>query len=157
VISVEGSTNLGLLSGLPPEVLIDLRRAGAMSDLRDVIRKGIADVDSASQSSLADVGEAVVTNLCNAFATHRKELGDLSWARKKFFGLDVGRWIAFGSVSIGAASAGNPGLAVLAASLPMIGAPTLGELRKRWKEIQSRDEKLSRSPTGILFRHMEKN
>jgi hypothetical protein len=156
-ISVEGSPNLGLLSGLPPEALIDLRRAGAMSELRDVIRKGIEDVDSASQASFAEVGEAVVTNLSNAFEAHRKELGDLSSARKKFFGLDVGRWVTVGSLSIGAASTGNLALAVLAASLGMVGAPSLEELLKRWREIQARKERLGRSPTGILFRHLDLN
>ncbi|HYY72099.1 MAG TPA: hypothetical protein VE778_00760 [Candidatus Bathyarchaeia archaeon] len=155
VVSIEGSAKLGLLSGLPPEVLIDLRRADAMTELRELMRKGIQNVDSASQSTLAEVGEAVVSNLCDAFAKHRRELEELSSERKKFFGFDVGRWITFGGISIGAASAGSPGLAVLAAAAGMIGAPRIDELWTRWKEIQSQGEKLTRSPAGILFQHLQ--
>jgi len=156
VVSIEGSAKLGLLSGLPPEVLIDLRRSGAMADLQTLMRSGIHDVDVASASSLAEVGEVVVNNLSNAFAKHKKELEGLSSARRKFFGFDVGRWIAFGGISIGAASAGSPGLAVLAASLAMIGAPRIDELWRTWKEAQSQNEQLKRSPAGILFRHLKR-
>ena len=96
-ISVEGSSDIGLLAGLPPETLIELRRAGAMSELRSLIGKGIRNIDTASQSSLGEVGAAVSANLSNAFAEHQKDLRSLSSERKKFFGLDVSRWIAFGA------------------------------------------------------------
>jgi hypothetical protein len=154
VISVEGSAKIGLLTSVPPEVLIELRRSGAMAELREVMRKGVEDVDAASPASLAEVGETVVTNLSHAFAKHRKELEEFHSTQRKFFGFDVGRWIAFGGISIGAASGGSPSLAVLAASLGMIGAPRIDELWTRWKEIQSQGDTLRRSPTGILFRHL---
>jgi hypothetical protein len=156
-IAVGGSNSLSLLSGVPPETLIELRRAGAMSDLRELIRKGIHDVDGASLSSLVEVSDAVGANLSNAFAKHEKELKDLSSERKKFFGFDVGRWIVIGGVSISAASTGNPALAVLAALLGTVGSPSIEELRRRWKDVQSRKEELKRSPTGILFRHLDRN
>jgi hypothetical protein len=154
-ISVEGSLDIGLLSGLPSEALIELRRAGAMSELRTLIGKGIRDIDSASQSSLAEVGSAVTANISEAFARHQKELRSLSSERKKFFGLDVGRWVAFGGVAIGAASSGSTGLGVLTACLGMIGSPSVDELRKRWREVRSHAEHLRRSPAGILFRHVK--
>lgn len=40
-IQVEGNQALGLISGVPPESLIELRRNGAMSELREIIGKGI--------------------------------------------------------------------------------------------------------------------
>jgi hypothetical protein len=157
VISIEGSAKLGLLSGLPAQALIDLRKAGAMSDLREVIRRGIEGVDSASQSSLADVGDAVVTNICQAFAKHRKELEELASGRRKFYGFDVSRWVTFGAISIGAASTGNLALAVLAASAGVIGAPRIDELWKTYKELDSRRKELRRSATGLLFEHLHKH
>jgi len=156
VVSVEGSANPGLLSGLSPEALIELRKAGAMSDLREVIRRGIEGVDSASESSLAEVGEAVVANICDAFAKHRKELDELATGRRRFCGFDVSRCITFGAISIGAASTGNLALAVIAASAGVVGAPRIDELWKTYKELASKKEKLQRSPAGLLFHHLQK-
>ena len=153
-ISVEGSAEIGLLAGIPPETLIELRREGAMTELRNLIGRGIRDIDSASQSSLAEIGSTVAANLSDAFAKHQKELRSLSAERKKFFGLDVGRWVVFGGVAIGAASSGSTGLAVLTACLGMVGSPSVDELRRRWREVQSREEHVRRSPSGILFRHV---
>lgn len=143
VIEVEGKSKIGLITGLPPSVLIQLRREGAMAGLRELIRQGISSIDSASDSTLAEVGEAVVSNLNEAFAKHRKDTSALSSENKKFFGFDVGRWIALGGVT----------LAILAASLTVLGVHRPEELWKRWRELHEKRDELRRSPTGILFRH----
>ena len=157
VILEEGTARVGLLSGLPSDALIELRRKGAMAELRELMRKGIHAVDSASDSSLAEVGEVVVTNLCNAFAEHRSQLTSLASERRKFYGLDVSRWLAVGGVSIAAAATGNVGLGVLAACLAMSGSPSPDELRRRWKDLDHRGDQLRRSPVGILFHHTNRN
>lgn len=155
-ISSGGSRDIGLLSGVPPETLIELRRAGAMTELRSLIGKGVQEIDTATQSAFGAVGETVTKNLSEAFSKHQKELRALSTEHKKFFGFHVGRWITFGGVSIGAACTGSTALGVLAACLGMIGTPSPEELRKRWADMKSQKEQLSRSPAGILFRHAKK-
>jgi hypothetical protein len=155
-ISVEGSAQLGLLAGLTVEALIDLRKAGAMSELRELIRKGIGEVDTVSPSSFAEVGEAVVTNLCEAFAKHRRALAELSSGKKKFYGFDVSRWLAIGGISVGAAATGSVPLGVLAAAGTMVGTPGIAELKAKWQELRTKTEQLRRSPTGILFRNLDR-
>jgi len=153
-ISVEGSARIGLIADVPPETLIELRRVGAMSELRSLLRNGIKDIDQATDAMLSEVGEVVVTNLNEAFEKHRKELRELS-SKKKLFGFDIGKWITAGGLAIGAAATGNTGLAVLSAFAGMAGAPSIKELRNQWKEVQVSGRQIARSPSGILFRHIE--
>lgn len=149
----EGSRDLGLLCDLPVQALIDLRRQGALAELRDIIRQGIADIDSASPDVLAEATETVAANIGEAFAKHKKDLEAHARARRRFFGLDVGSWITVGAISVAAASTASVPLSILAASLAMTGAPSGKDLLTRGKEILSTGHDLKRSPTGILFRH----
>jgi hypothetical protein len=109
----------------------------------------------ASGTVLSDVANAVIANIDNAFYEHEQELKTLSSSHRKFFGRDVSRWITFGGLSIAAASTGNAGLAVLAAAVGIVGAPAIPDLWKRWRELRSKAESLSRSPAGILFRTLK--
>jgi hypothetical protein len=152
-VESEGSKEFGLLSGLPPEALIQLRQEGALTELRDVIRNGIKEMDIASPTALSAVSDSVIANIDAAFSEHDRTLRGIATSNRRFFGLDVGRRMAFGGISLAAASTGNAGLAVLAAAAGMVGAPSMPELWRRYQEMRSKRETLGRSPTGILFRH----
>ena len=155
-IESEGSTEFGMLSGVPVEALIELRRNGALAGLRETIRRGLNDLDLASADSLKKVADEVVSNIDRAFEEHSKELNAITSSRRKFFGLDVGRWIANCGLSVATAlSTHNAGLAALAAVGPaLVGMPSIPDLHKRWQELQSRSQQIQRSPTAILFRHL---
>lgn len=154
-IAAEGHTEFGMLSGVPAEALIELRRNGAMGDLRERIRGGVRELDLASADSLSKVADHVIATMDDMFAQHEKQLKDVISSRKKFFGLDVSRWIVTGGVSVAAALTQNPRLAVLAAAAPpMLGAPSIPDLRRKWRELQTTRATLSRSPSAILFRHL---
>jgi len=43
--------------------LIELRREGALTDVRAIIRTGIEDINSASDATLKEVGEQVISIL----------------------------------------------------------------------------------------------
>jgi hypothetical protein len=154
VISTEGGTEFGMLSGVPPEMLIELRRNGALAELRSIFCAGLSQIDLASAADLPEIADAVVGNVDRAFEEHERQLKDLSSSRRKFFGFDVGRLITFGGVSIAAAMSHNAGLEVLAAASSIAGAPSIPDLRKQWQELRSRSQKLQRSPAAILFRHL---
>ncbi len=155
-IAVEGNTHLGMLAGVPPEALIELRRNGAMAQLRETFREGINDIDLASLDLLEKVTEEVVRNLDRSFERHDKELEDVKSSRRKFFGLDVSRWIVTGGVSVAAAALTHtPALGVAAAAAPyLIGAPSIPELGKKWKEVRERKRAVQGSSAAILFRHL---
>jgi len=144
-----------MLSGVPPEALIDLRRNGAMSTLRETIRTGLKDIDSASADSFSAVANEIVGILDRAFEEHATELRAIASSHRKFFGLDVSRCIILGGLAVAATLSHNIGLAVVAAGAPSIlGAPSIPDLKKRWQDLQSQSQKLQRSPTAILFRHL---
>jgi hypothetical protein len=154
-ITAEGKTEFGMLSGVPSEALIELRRNGAMGPLRQTFREGLSEIDLASAAALSDVAEQVIKNIDRAFDEHARELSIVASSHRKFFGLDVSRWVVGGGISVAAALAHNVGLAALAAGVPsIIGAPSMLDLRKKWKELRSQSQKLQRSPAAVLFRHL---
>jgi len=147
-----------MLSGIPPESLIELRNNGALNELREMICRGVEDVDSASESDLVSVAAHVIENIDNAFAEHANQLQELTTSRLKFYGLDVSRWIAAGGLSIAAAAIPNVRLlALLGAGGTVFGASKPEELIARHRELNAESGRLKRSPTGIMFRHLKKN
>jgi hypothetical protein len=109
-----------MLSGVPAAALIELRRNGAMSGLRETIRTGLSEIDLASPDSFSRVADEVIGIIDRTFEEHDRELRGITSSRRKFFGLDVSRWVAGGRLSVAAALAHNVGLAVLAAATPSI-------------------------------------
>ena len=155
-LQAEGDQDLGIISGLPPDALIDLRRQGALTELRETIRAAIAEINTADPSALAEVGEAVATTLGEALSRHKREVAAMAASKRRFFGLEVGPWVGVGAISIAAASAANVPLSLLAAAGGLVGVPSAKDLWKHGKEIIAADQELKRSPAGILFRHLER-
>ncbi|HEY4679393.1 MAG TPA: hypothetical protein VIJ01_19675 [Candidatus Angelobacter sp.] len=155
-VQVEGRNELGMLAGVPPETLIRLRKEGALANLREILSKGIGEIDSASSTTLTEVADKVIENVDAAFSAHAKDLKDLSSSKRKFYGFDIGRWIAVGGLSIAAASLESRGLGILAtASAAILGSPSGPDVKKGWEELKDTKQKLERSPTGMLFRHLK--
>ncbi len=69
-LSLSGSEH-GMLSGIPPDALVELRREGALTDVRNTIRSGIDDINSASDATLESVGVQVISNIDAALSQHQ--------------------------------------------------------------------------------------
>ena len=149
-----GDERLPLLSRVPHTALIELRREGALGGRREVIRKGIEDLSEAGPDDLTEASERVVANLEAALSNHKRELGALSGEKRKFFGFDIGAWVATTGVGIAAAANGNVPLAVVSTLLGTAGAPSVRDLYAKGKDLHRRSTELRRSATGILFQHM---
>lgn len=154
-LSLSGSDH-GMLSGVSPDVLITLRREGALKDMRKIIQTGIQDIDSATDATLRDVGAQVIRNIDTALSQHDKELQDLSTARKRLFGLDVSRYIVVGSCALASPLVHSLPLGFLLGTPALIGAKRPEELWKEFKQLNTKSEALRRSPTGIMFRHVKR-
>jgi hypothetical protein len=147
-----------ILSGFPPEALIELRKNGALSELRETIRRGIDDVDSASETDLVSVANHVIENIDNALSEQARQMEALKDSRLKFYGKDVSRWIAVGGFSIAAVMVpAVKWLGILGAMGSMMGASKPEELLATHRELNAESDRLKRSPTGIMFRHIRKN
>jgi len=147
---------LSVLSDLPPQALIDLRKEGAMADIREIFRKGLTDIELSQTGDLPRVADHVAQNINSAMSDHERKLRDLASSRNKFFGKDVSGFIVLGGVSIAAAASSNVALQILASGLSILGISTLKDLKEKWKEIRGTTTELRRSPAGILFRHLPK-
>lgn len=154
-LQAQGSDELALISSVPAGGLIELRRRGAMAELREMLRRGIDEIDSATPSALSGVTETVAANIGAALSKHKAELAELAASKRRFFGFEIGRWITVASITIAAASTGNVPLSVAGASLlSLVGLPAAKDLWREGKALLSKDQQLKRSPTGILFRHL---
>ena len=89
-----------LLSGLPSEVMIELRQNGAAAELRDMIGKGINEINSMSDADVSLVADDVIANIDNAFSDHHKQLRDLNSSKHRFYGLDVSRYVVGGGLGL---------------------------------------------------------
>ena len=155
-MSLEGSHH-NMLAGLPSDTLVQLRKNGASANLREIIRKGINEIDTASDDALLSVGKQVIENFDNALSEHARELNALSASRRKFYGVDVARWIVPGALSIASSAVHSVPLAFLAAVSLMSGSFRPEELRNRYRELKTQSATLRRSPAGIMFRHLKNN
>jgi hypothetical protein len=156
VMSLEGVQH-NMLSGIPSDALIELRKNGASADLREIIRKGINEIDTASDGALLNVGKQVIGNIDDALAKHARELNELSASRRKFYGVDVARWVVPGALSIAATAVHSVPLAFLAVASAMSGSLRPEELRNRYQVLKAESARLRRSPAGIMFRHIKSN
>lgn len=153
-LQAQGSDQLALISDLPAGALIELRQRGALAELREMLRRGISEIDAAAPAALAEVTEAVTANISDALSRHKEELAGLADSKRRFFGMDVTPWIARAGITIAAASTGNVPLAIIAAASGLAGLPSPKNLWKEGKNLLSKGQELKRSPVGILFRHL---
>jgi hypothetical protein len=148
-----------LLSGLPPETMIDLRRNGAAAELRAMIGRGIGEINSASDANVSMVADAVIANVDTAFSEHNKQLQALSHSQLKFYGKDVGRYVMNGGLLLTSILIKSPAMQALSAlvglSQQFLGNPSPDDLMKRYRELRSKSADLRRSPVGAMFQHLK--
>jgi hypothetical protein len=149
-IQIAGSKNIGLISRVPPKALVDLRKRGALSEMRSLLAEGVSGIEEADEASISAVVEMVVGNFQRAFETHEKELRNLSSVKRRF-GVDVSSWIVGGSFSIAAAATGNVPLSILAATIALLGAPSGRDLWGDGREMLAKGKSVRRSPMAICF------
>ena len=148
----EQSQYEGLIRDIPPDVLIELRKRGALADLRKLINDGINEINLADEESVRAVSEDVLANISEAVAQHQKELQNLTASKRRFYGFDVSGWIVTGGVSVAAAASGNVALALLAAFAGLAGFPSMRDLWAKRKELAEQKGELERSPVALCFR-----
>lgn len=149
--SKEGS-HLAWLGNVPVDALIQLRKDDALPELRALLGDGVQRLANLDPSDFGATEALVEANLKLAFAEHQKKVDDLRAKKWKFGAVDIGGWLAVGGVEIAAAITGTPlyGLTALAAH-QVLDVPRLKEIPSKFRELQSQDDSLRRSPVGLLF------
>jgi len=157
-ISLDGRQHK-MLNGIPTGSLIELRKNGALAELREIIRRGIGDVESTSESDLTAVGNHVIGNIDSALDDHAKQLERLASERRKFYGFDVSRWMGSSALSIASLLFPHYKSQIedVKKAVDLLEPPPLKEILTRHKEMKSESARLKLSPAGIMFRHLKKN
>lgn len=145
------------LGKVPPEALIEVRRTGAIDEIRAVLCKGVAELTSANPTNFHRTSDRIFDNIQEAFNEHRKKIAELSAKKWKFAGSDIGSWLVVGSLSVTAAATGQAfwGLAAVAAD-QLLGGPKLKDIPKSIKELALENQKMKQSPVGMLFKYAKK-
>ncbi len=141
------------LGKVPTAALLEVRRTGALGEVRSIINKGIEELSTTNPTNFHRTSDQVFDNIHAAFAEHRKNIDALIAKKWKFAGSEIGSWLVVGSLAATAAATGTPvwGLAALAAD-QLLDAPKLRNIPQSIKELATESDKLKRSPVGILFK-----
>lgn len=144
------------LGNVPVDALLEIRRTGAIKEIREVLSKGITNLAGANATNFHRTSDQVFDNIQAAFSDHRKKIEELQAKKWKFAGSDIGSWIVVGSLAITAAATGTPawGLAAVAAD-QLLDAPKLKDIPKSILELADETRKVKRSPVGMLFKHAQ--
>jgi hypothetical protein len=142
------------LGRVPPAALIELRKTGALGEVRTILAKGVEELATANPTNFHRTSDLVFENIHAAFTAHQKNVDELASKKWKFAGSDIGSWVVVGSLAATAAATGTPawGLAALAAD-QLLKAPKLRDIPKSIKDLAEETSKLKRSPVGMLFKY----
>jgi hypothetical protein len=154
--AASGSGRIGWLGRIPPSALIELRRQGALHELRSLVGDGVARLAGADPTDFGSTAELVVANLDKMFADHEAQMRQVSAKISRFGWKDVGSWLVIGGVEVAAAATGMPlyGLAALAGN-QVLDVPKLKDFPGKVRELIEESRSLRRSPVGLLFQYRD--
>lgn len=151
------NTKLQWIGKIPPTGLIELRKAGAINEIRGILSKGIDELVMANELDFTSTSHKVFNNLNFAFNQHQENIKKLVSKKWKIAGKDFGSWLVMGSVEIASACLGTPlyGLSTVALN-QIMDAPKIKNLPKtveKMKETDRERQNLKKSPLGLMFNY----
>lgn len=146
------------LGNIPPDSLIDIRKQGAMDDIRAMLGSGINDIVESKPTNFHRSRDKIFENINNAFSQHKQNIDELRAKKWKFAGKDIGSWMVTGSLGVAAAVTGMPvwGIAAIAAD-QLLDAPKLKDIPQSIRDLADESNKVKKSPVGMLFSISKKN
>lgn len=151
------NSKLQWIGKIPPKGLIELRKNGAINEIREILLKGIDELVKANQFDFTSTSHKVFNNLNFAFNQHQENIKKLTNKKWKIAGKDFGSWLVMGSVEIASACTGNMIFGLPSAILSqLLDAPKLKDLPKTVENIKQTErekEQLKKSPLGLMFKY----
>lgn len=140
------------LGNVPSDALVEVRKQGAMDEIRSILGKGIDQLVASNPSNFHRTREQLFDNINQAFENHKKNIKSLRTKQWRFAGSDIGSWLVTGTLGITAAATGSPvwALAALGAD-QILDAPKLKSIPSSIKELIEENKKTNMSPVGMLF------
>jgi hypothetical protein len=142
------------IGNVPPEALIEIRRMGALPEIRQMLSTGVDELARVNPTNFYRTADKIFDNIHAAFADHQRKLDDLKAKKWKFATRDVGTWLTVGTIEVAAAITGVPvwGLAAIAAN-QLTDAPKLKDIPSSIRRLCEENDQVKRSPVGILFKY----
>ena len=72
-----GSTDVQWLGKIPAADLIELRKTGALAEIREALSKGVSDITDVKPESFFRTADQIVENIESAFEDHRRKMDEL--------------------------------------------------------------------------------
>ncbi|WP_416311236.1 hypothetical protein [Pseudomonas sp. W03] len=154
-LSAESDNNLQWLGKVPPETVLEIRKAGLAEELREILGRGVAELISVRPDNYFRTADQVVDNLDRAFRAHQASLEKARLSKLKLYGIDVVSCVAVGAIGVAAAFTGNVALGAVGSVLGVAGLPNLKDIKTKYSEIKADEQARSSSPTGMLFKHLK--
>ncbi|MGH8127930.1 MAG: hypothetical protein ACRETC_06115 [Gammaproteobacteria bacterium] len=140
------------LGRIPPDALIEIRKDGALSEIREILTSGIEELAMTDSKGFQLTSSHIFDNIQSAFEAHQKKIDILVAKRWKFAGSDIGSWLVVGSLFVVAAATQSVVWALASYSADQILAPPkLRTIPKTLRKLAEEDGQLKRSPVGMLF------
>lgn len=147
-------TDVQWLGAIPPESLIEIRKEGALEEIREMLSLGIEEMIALNPDNFFRTADKIYDNLESAFEEHQKKIDDLRAKKWRFAGHDIGTWFVAGTVEVAAAIFGAPAWGLASAAISQVSdAPKLKDLPGKAKKLKREGEELSKSAAGLLFKH----
>lgn len=142
------------LGRVPPDALLEIRKIGALEEIRNILGKGIDELSQVNPANFHRTSDQVFDNIHAAFDQHKQSIDDLISKKWKFAGSDIGSWFVVGSLAVTAAATGVPvwGIAAIVAD-QLLDAPKLKDIPESIKDLANESKELNNSPVGILFKY----
>lgn len=146
-------SELSWLGNVPPAALIEIRKAGALEEIRALMSVGVAELVAARPDNFFRTGDKVFENLDSALHNHEAKLRELREKKWKFAGFDIGSFLVVGGIEMTAALTGIPLFGAAAATTSILGVtPTAKDLKERYGKLREESKALTSSGVGILFK-----
>jgi len=150
-------TKLSWIGRIPPEGLIELRKSGAIDEVRAILSNGIEELIKSNELDFAATSNKVFENLNQAYLQHQQNISALKNKKWKVAGKDFGSWIVMGTIEIAAACTGTPLYGISTVVLNQIlDAPKLKDLPNtvdKLRDIEQEKRNLRKTPMGLIFKY----
>ncbi|WP_076421181.1 hypothetical protein [Colwellia sp. UCD-KL20] len=140
------------LGNVPPAALVEVRKQGAMDEIRSLLGKGVEELVQSNPNNFHRSRDQMFDNINEAFDKHKENIKQLRAKQWKFAGTDIGSWLVTGTLGITAAATGAPIWAIAALGADQIlDAPKLKSIPASIKSLIEENKKEQMSPVGMLF------
>lgn len=141
------------LGDIPLDALIEIRRQGAMEEIREILGKGVNDLVNSNPDNFHRSRDQIFDNINQAFAEHQEKIKNLRGKKWRFAGKHLGSCLVKGSLEIATSSTGMPawGLAIGIVADELLDMPKLRDIPQSIRDLADETDKINKSPVGMLF------